>query len=93
MQIVNFTKVIPSPPERKMSFGTLNMIYISLIAMLIVTLFLLFICFVHIDIVKTCILYGFEGCNTLNKWMFTCQIFFVNKILKLRKSATNRDEE
>ena len=67
-----------------MSFGTLNLIYISLIAMLVVTLFLLFICFVQIDIVKTFILYRFDGCNMLN---------FVNKVLELRKSATHGDEE
>lgn len=52
--------------------------------MLVVTLFLLFICFVQIDIVKTFILYRFDGCNMLN---------FVNKILELRKSATHGDEE
>lgn len=52
--------------------------------MLVVTLFLLFICFVQIDIVKTFILYRFDGCNMLN---------FVNKVLELRKSATHGDEE
>ena len=35
---------------------------------------------VQIDIVKTCIQYEFEGCNTLNKRL-TCQIFLLTRFL------------